>query len=381
MPVEYLDLPFDEAIKFFRDKVNIPTARWTDLWQDMHAKGFMIAGAMKADLLSDFRGAVDRAISEGTSLEAFQKDFDTIVEKHGWSYNGGRGWRSRVIYETNVHTAYAAGRWQQMTDPDVMSRRPYLQYRHGDSAAPRPEHLAWDGLVLPADDPWWDTHYPPNGWGCKCSVFSLSERDMARLGKDAPDTAPDGGTYEWTDKATGQIRKVPDGIDPGWAYNAGKAADESYKLLADKFDTLPTDIARQWMKSYVREPAFEGFVDGRITGEFPVAVMDTQMQAQIGAERQTVWLSSETLAKNKAAHDELALADYRSLPERIDTAQLVVQDGGQTLVFIRANGNIYHAAVKTTRTGTANYLTSYRLSGEADVARMRKKGTVVRNEW
>ncbi len=83
-----------------------------------------------------------------------------------------------------------AGRWMQLTDPDQLALQPYLEYRHGDSREPRLQHLAWDGLTLPADDPWWDTHYPPNGWGCKCKVFAAGPRDLARAGKSGPDTAP-----------------------------------------------------------------------------------------------------------------------------------------------------------------------------------------------
>lgn len=219
---EYGGLPFDEAIAFFRQKLSIPTARWTDLWKGEHARGFTIAGALREELLEDFRAAIDSALADGTSYAAFLKDFDRIVSTYGWSYNGGRGWRSRVIYQTNIRTAYAAGRWAQMNDPDVLKYRPYRLYRHGDSVKPRQQHLAWDGLVLPADDPWWDTHYTPNGWGCTCKVFALSERDLQRLGKDKPDQAPDDGTYEWVDKQTGELHQIPNGIDPGWDYNVGK---------------------------------------------------------------------------------------------------------------------------------------------------------------
>jgi len=135
------------------------------------------------------------------------------VGRYGWSYNGGQGWRTRVIYDTNLRTAYQAGRYQQMTDPDVLASRPYWQYCHGDSRHPRPEHLAWNGMALDADDPWWSTHYPPNGWGCKCKVVPLSRGDMNRAGKDEADDAPP----DTIDPATGE----PAGIDKGWDYNVG----------------------------------------------------------------------------------------------------------------------------------------------------------------
>jgi hypothetical protein len=121
-----------------------------------------------------------------------------------------------VIYYTNLRTAYQAGRYQQMTDPDVLAYRPYWRYRHCDSVHPRLVHLGWDGMVLNADDPWWSSHYPPNGWGCKCFIEPLSRRDLARAGKDGPDQAPPAAI----DPKTG----MPIGIDKGWDYNIGEAA-------------------------------------------------------------------------------------------------------------------------------------------------------------
>lgn len=213
--------PFEEAILFFRRKLNMPTAHWDDLWKMMHTRGFSVAGAMQEELLADLKTAVDKAIADGTTLAQFRKDFDGIVAANGWIYKGGRNFRSKMIYDTNLRTAYHAGRYQQMIDPDVVAQRPYWQYRHGGSANPREEHLAWDGLVLPADDPWWDTHYPPNGWGCKCRVVTLSQRDLERLGKTEPDDAPAIEYRDWKDR-DGKTHKVPQGIDPGWDYNVGQ---------------------------------------------------------------------------------------------------------------------------------------------------------------
>jgi len=213
--------PFDEAIAYFRDKLSMRTERWDDLWKQMHTKAFTVAGAMDEELLEDLRSAVDKAIAEGTTLAEFRDDFDAAVKAFGWVYKGGRNWRSKVIYDTNLRCAYQAGRYRQMSDPDVTALRPYWQYRHGDSVTPRKQHLAWDGLILRHDNPWWDTHYPPNGWGCKCRVVTLSERDMVRLGKTAPDKAPAIEYRGWTDRE-GKIHQAPLGIDPGWDYNVGQ---------------------------------------------------------------------------------------------------------------------------------------------------------------
>ena len=219
-------LPFEEQIAFFRGKLDLPTRSWTDLWEAEHDKAFVVAGAAQEDLVSDLRAAVDRGIADGQTLATFQRDFDAIVAKHGWSYVGGRDWRTRVIYGTNLRTSYAAGRYRQAKD--IAERRPYWRYRHSDaSERPRQNHLGWDGLILRHDDPWWNTHAPPNGWGCKCYFETLAERDLERLGKSGPDAAPPIVTREVTVGARGpnpRTVRVPEGIDPGWAYAPGQSA-------------------------------------------------------------------------------------------------------------------------------------------------------------
>ncbi len=223
-PPEVTGLPFDEAISFFRQKINIPTRAWTDLWEGMHSRAFVVAGAMKEELIADLRGAVDKALAEGTTLAAFRKDFDRTVATHGWSYKGGRGWRTRVIYNTNLRMAYAAGKWQQTQR--LAKTRPFLRYIAVLDADTRPKHRAWHGTVLPSDHAWWQSHYPPNGWNCRCTVQNLNERDLKRFGFERSKRSPPVKKVPReintpSGKATIQ---VPDGIDPGFNYNVGEAA-------------------------------------------------------------------------------------------------------------------------------------------------------------
>lgn len=221
-------LPFStnptEAINFLKKKTNVPTATWTDLWQQEHSASFTVAGAMTDELVADFHDAVTKAIESGETLDSFRKDFDRIVEEHGWSYNGSRGWRSRVIFDTNMNTAYAAGRWDQIQQ--VKRTRPYLMYRHLEGQEnPRPLHESWNGTILPVDDPWWQTHYPPNGWICHCWVDSLSDDDLRRYGYKVSDQAPASRMVEKTVQLSDGSTKtvsVPEGIDPGFAYRPGE---------------------------------------------------------------------------------------------------------------------------------------------------------------
>jgi SPP1 gp7 family putative phage head morphogenesis protein len=92
----------------------------------------------------------------------------------------GSARRLDVIYDTNVRTSYSVGHWEQAqrTKDDL----PYLEYWDPDSN-PRPKRLDWSGTILPVDDPWWDTHNPPNGWYCKCQTMQVSHHDLHREGK------------------------------------------------------------------------------------------------------------------------------------------------------------------------------------------------------
>lgn len=223
--INFEKVPFEEAIQYFRDKVKLPTERWTDIWQGMHSRAFVVAGATKTELLTDFYNAIEKAIREGSTITDFRKVFDETVARSGWSYNGSRGWRTAVIFDTNMRTAYAAGNYRQMMD--TRASRPFWRYLGGLSEHPRELHLRWSGTTLRYDDPWWDTHFPPNGWGCKCEVVSQSDREITRLEKQGVKISrerPNDGAYLWANPNTGEIIDVPNGIDPGWAYNPGKTA-------------------------------------------------------------------------------------------------------------------------------------------------------------
>lgn len=235
------DQPFAEQIAVFRAKLNLPTERWDDIRHAQHDRSFVVAGATKADLLADLRAAVDKAIATGTTLQTFRKDFRKIVADHGWQGWTGEGtpagfaWRTRVIYETNLRSSYAAGRWMQLTDPDFQKLMPYWEYKHSDSVLhPRPLHLSWNGLTLLATHPFWRTHFPPNGWGCRCRIVA-----RAKPLDNAITIPPE--DWQRIDDDTG----VPLGIDKGWAYAPGASLrDELQAMVNRKLEQLPAPLAQ-----------------------------------------------------------------------------------------------------------------------------------------
>lgn len=124
-----------------------------------------------------------------------------------------------------------AGRYKEMMDN--VDDRPYWQYVAVMDSRTRPAHAALNGKVFRYDDPFWDTHYPPLGFRCRCRVRALSEKNI----KDRRNIVSD-STGKLTEKdvlvskKTGELATVTVYDDPftgekispdvGWNYNPGK---------------------------------------------------------------------------------------------------------------------------------------------------------------
>lgn len=226
--------PFQEQIDFLRAKLRLPTERWDDIQRSAHDRAFIVAGAAKADLLTDLHESLTQAATDGRGLDAWRKDFRQIVKDHGWERwtgqgtKGGEAWRTRVIYQTNMSTSYAAGRYKQLTEPGFLALRPYWRYIHSDSVMhPRPWHLAWHGLTLLASDEFWKAHFPPNGWGCQCRVTAVSKREGEASARAGLGHVPEG-----TDAIDGKTQ-APVGIDKGFDYAPGASVNKPMQEFID----------------------------------------------------------------------------------------------------------------------------------------------------
>lgn len=208
------ELPFAEQIAYLKQKVRMPTETWQDIYGSAHDRAFVVAGATKAELLTDLHNAVIKAASEGMSLGQFSKDFDSIVSKHGWADLAGdkeyRAWRAKTIYDTNLRMSHAAGRYNQMTRPDVLSAFPIWEYVHRTLENPRLIHKAWNGTTLYANDAWWSVHYPPQGFGCKCTVYARPASYADQLSESPIDEYE---TVKWQGKDIRMSKGVQAGFD------------------------------------------------------------------------------------------------------------------------------------------------------------------------
>ena len=183
---------FEEAVNYFDKKVPVTAGVFYDLADHYRDLAFTVSGYTEAQIIKKFYDELLDALENGTTMEQFRQSMSGFLERQG--YEGLTPFQADNIFRTNIQTAYQAGHYEQMTDPDVMRLRPYWQY---DAVNDR------------------DTWYPPNGFRCRCTVTTLSARQVKERGLKVETEAP-----QAADIGDGRIVQVLP--DPSFRHNPAK---------------------------------------------------------------------------------------------------------------------------------------------------------------
>lgn len=228
----------EDALAFFRSKgLAPPDARFDfrDVWRNEHASNFVVAKAMRTEVLETIRSALDRALEGGGTLASFTEELEPELKRLGWwgrsmerdpltgalkNVQLGSPRRLRIIFDANMRASHAAGKWARIER--VKDAFPFLRYVQVQRDTKRPEHARYHELIRPVDDPVWDRIYPPNGWRCGCTVQQLSQAMMNRRGQSVTQdfALEERGVLN---RRTGEIEPTALGVDPAWDGNPGKA--------------------------------------------------------------------------------------------------------------------------------------------------------------
>jgi HK97 family phage portal protein len=252
--VNYFDLPFEEAIKFFQDKIEMTSSDYHSMMAEEHLKGFTIAGMMNSDMLADTKKAVEKGLVDGTTLHEFRKDFSNIIDKYGWEYKGNSIWRADTIFRTNMNTSFAVGRYKQQKEVSyILNIKKYITA--GDDRV-RDEHARWDGVTLPFDDPWWDNHEPPVDppYNCRCSTLTYMEGTVPI--KEAPeDDIPQTSHIKdaWWEQPSEQAMADWEKQGTGaWEYlTPTDTVDKDINLNANDLNTIDKIDDRDDLRDYI----------------------------------------------------------------------------------------------------------------------------------
>lgn len=106
------------------------------------------------------------------SFNEFKKDSRGVFD----TYN--QDWLE-TEFNTSISQSQSAAQWQEIQAQK--EALPLLQYQTASDERVRDEHAAWDNIIRPVDDPFWDTHNVPNGYNCRCQIIQLSSGKVSSL--------------------------------------------------------------------------------------------------------------------------------------------------------------------------------------------------------
>lgn len=347
--------PPPEVTAYFDGKALRPAFSWLDVWAEEHAHSFTVAKATELELLTTFRDSIANAIREGRGFDTWKEDIRKDLTLIGWGKPrlvsdpaGGdpeklvdfmSERRLKTIFWSNINSARAAGQWERAQRSKGVL--PYFLYVRTTSADPRPEHLTWVGIILPIDDPFWSSHFPPNGWRCKCQVRQISQREASDLlgrepqeGKPSySDTPPDlGPDIVHRNRRTGEITKVPPGIDPGWHTNPGLARSTTLlnnletKLASAAAPDATKALADLWQDPFLRlapqlpeKTWLPAGISKRLVDEFP------------GVKTPVVSIAANTITERVAKHG-MTMDDFALMPSVIERGTILPDENGDPSV-------------------------------------------------
>jgi len=146
------NISFDTPDYNFVDQVN------KNLYRFAGAKSYQQLSDMSKMLIGDDGKVIDFKTFRA-NIDEYRATALGLDEQYNsnWLY---------TEYNNAVNSGLAAKRWKEFEDTaDIF---PNLEYRTAGDSQVRESHKELNGIIKPINDPFWDTYYPPNGWGCRC---------------------------------------------------------------------------------------------------------------------------------------------------------------------------------------------------------------------
>jgi SPP1 gp7 family putative phage head morphogenesis protein len=176
---------YDNTIEFLRARSHLSPQQLAVLRRRYNSQALKVLSHSSAYAERKLQRTVTRVVSEGmhvnAGVNALHKTFNDL------GITPANKFQLEGIYRTQTHMAYQAGRWQALQDPDIADLIWGFKYVTVGDDRVRSEHADLDGLQAKKDDPVWGTHWPPNGWACRCQVLEITRPRKTKM----PDALPE----------------------------------------------------------------------------------------------------------------------------------------------------------------------------------------------
>lgn len=300
----------DAAIEYWQDRAKLTWDQAKGLADGAKARAFYVTGLYQQDMVNLVSDALKEALENGETLEDFKARISEVIKSQQWHER-----KIENIFRTNMQTAYMAGRYKKMQE--VKAFRPYWQYVAVMDKRVRPNHAVLHGLVYPADHEFWDSNFPPNGFRCRCTVITLSERQVKKKGLTVQSDMP--GPTMWTDPKTGMEYHVNfPGADRGFSNNPfkdwAKTGGVSDLPALNGFPPKKAPVTQKSLQAKIAD------LDSQIQ-----SATDATQKAELQARKE----ACQKLLEQKAAKalKEKLTKQCKKLQEALDTFQVKTYSG------------------------------------------------------
>ncbi|WP_297772700.1 phage minor head protein [uncultured Roseovarius sp.] len=366
----------EDALSFFRSKgLAPPDARFDfrDVWRNEHASNFVVAKAMRTEVLETIRAELDEALANGGTLRTFTDRLEPELKRLGWWGEGterdpltgemrnvqlGSPRRLRIMFDANMRASHAAGKWARIQR--VKDAFPFLRYVQVQRDTKREAHARYHEIILPVDHPAWERIFPPNGWRCGCTVQQLSQGMLDRRGLKVTEdfTLGERGVLN---RRSGEVEPTALGVDPAWDGNPGKAwLDLSGRHAPISGDMPPAAAATEL--GFASRARLFGLADGRERlGAFDLGT--GQEIDWIAGRADRVSLGPE-IGQRLRAGGELGLVHNHptSAPLSPQDLSTMFESGATSILAVGHDGSLYKAIRLTT--ARANIFGFQQVAGE-----------------
>lgn len=354
-PFDFTTPPW-EAIDYFKGKGKKVSFHYDEMLHEAHNKAFTVAKITRLDLLSDIHLSLKSAMESGQDFKAWQKNIQPTLKEKGWwgaveAINPITGEvkdirvdsrRLRTIYETNMRTSYAKGRYAAQMESDAE----FLRYNAILDQHTRPSHSARNGIILPKNSPWWEANYPPNGWKCRCKATAMTSFEVKRRGLTPYEGIP------------------PTLADKDWAYHVGKG-DTTLQTYKDKVDALESkglpkafiEVAQKELNANQktlneRTDTFKAIKELFSTTEKKSVEL---CKSTLFGEAKRVLLSSDTI-QSHTHHPEIGAFEYSLIPQMLGGVTFIQKES--VFVIVKRLGKYYRLALKNVKNTDEMYAVS-----------------------
>jgi SPP1 gp7 family putative phage head morphogenesis protein len=167
MQTDFAPAPHEEAAALIANKPVVAREVFDGLLPELRGRAFTITGVEAANVQQAVRDRIAE-LPRGAKWDDVKADIADAIEPF---IGDGADRRAELLLRTHGFQAFQSSNWRVIQE-DADST--HIQYLATEDDRVRATHIALNGIILPKEDPFWQRHFPPWEWGCRCRTRPIN---------------------------------------------------------------------------------------------------------------------------------------------------------------------------------------------------------------